>query len=154
MDYVHARRLEQRDEIGQRALVADAELVAPEARQAHRVGVHGVGQSGKGRRALREGLLRRAGRACGGGRARRRARSGLRQRLDLEGVADDLGEQRRFRGGRQHRQADRGGQAAGRDAVGRGRRGLRRLVTQGRPPPGRPRVLFPTDLKQLGRHIR
>ena len=86
MDDVDARRLEQRHEIGQRSFVAGAQLVAPEARQAHRVGVRGVGQGGERRGAFEVGVV---GFAAGAG-----------QRFDVEGVAHDLGEQRRLEAAR------------------------------------------------------
>ncbi len=86
MDYVHARRLDQRHQIGQRAVVADAEFVAPEPRQADRVGMHGVGQSGERRGASEVRQMRLGVRA--------------RKRLDLEGVPHDLGEQRRLESAR------------------------------------------------------
>ena len=86
VDDVDACRLEQRHEIGQRSFVAGAELVAPEARQAYRVGVRGVGQSGKRRGTVEVGKV---GFAVGAG-----------QRLDVERVAHDLGEQRRLEAAR------------------------------------------------------
>ncbi len=86
VDDVHARSFDQGHEIGQRSLVADTELVAPEARQADRVAVHGVGQRGEWRRAREAGQVRFRVRAGEG--------------LDLEGVAHDRGEQRRLEGAR------------------------------------------------------
>ena len=108
MDYVDARRLEQRHEVGQRAVIAHAQLVAPEPRQADRVGVHGVGQGGKGRRAAKPG------------RVWDHAGPGARERLDLEGVADHLGEQRRLEGARPRAAARHGaGRALAHEGVGR-----------------------------------